>query len=93
MRLSDPAATIRERIHDYRRSGDARALFADSVQSEVDGLLAAAEPADPESPSPAEQERLASARHLLGTLFFLRFDSAPVPSGDLTDLARALAFH
>ena len=92
MRFDELAATIRQRIDFYRRTGDTRILFADDVRSDVRGLVGAAQPLDPDHPSPAELERLDTSRQLLGTLFFLRFDSAPFPQGDLTDLAQAIGF-
>jgi CHAT domain-containing protein/tetratricopeptide (TPR) repeat protein len=93
MGLDELAAAIQDRIDVYGRTGDVRALFADAVESEVDALLDAVEPEDPAALSPADWQRVSEVRQLVGTLFFLRFERTPEPSGDLSDLARTLLFH
>lgn len=93
MGLDELAAAVQDRINRYGRTGDVQVLLADTVQSEVDALLDAVEPADPSTLTPAGWQRVAEVHRLVGMLFFLRFDRTPEPVGNLGDLARALLFH
>nr|CEL12977.1 hypothetical protein [Kibdelosporangium sp. MJ126-NF4]CTQ98662.1 hypothetical protein [Kibdelosporangium sp. MJ126-NF4] len=93
MRFDDLTTRIRSRIDGYRRSGDERLLFGAAVESEVEELADACRAADPARPSDTEVDRQDVGWSLLGTLFFLRFDSRPLAQRDLTDLTYALFFH
>ncbi|NKE58145.1 CHAT domain-containing protein [Lentzea sp. PSKA42] len=70
---------VRQRVEDCQRLGQADGIVADSAATDAIGLWQAAQPSDPERPTPEDDQRLAMARHALGWLSHLRWTAQPTP--------------
>ncbi|QIS24559.1 CHAT domain-containing protein [Nocardia terpenica] len=79
---------MQRRLNAFQQSGVVDAVLNDSALAEASALLQAAQPTDPEHPTPEDNWRLPAAYHAVGWLHFLRFIA--LPDNDLSELARAI---